>query len=178
MSVRIEGIPVIETERLRLRGPRASDFPAVRDFLASDRSAGVGGPYSTHIAWRAFGHLTGHWVLRGYSMFVLADRASDRPLGMCGPWFPETWPEPEIGWTLWDPAAEGTGLAFEGAQAARAWAYDVLGWTTAISLISEDNSRSQALARRLGCVPEAGFHRFDDGASARIWRHPAQGGTA
>lgn len=177
MTVRLEGVPVIETERLRLRAPRAGDFAACADFMASDRALHIGGPLERPLAWRAFCHLTGHWVLRGYSMFVFADRATDAPLGMAGPWYPEGWPEPEIGWSIWPAAAEGKGLAREAASAALQFAYRSLGWTTAISLIADANSRSQALARRMGCLPE-GLFTFPTGSTARIWRHPGPGGQA
>lgn len=170
--IELTGIPEITTDRLRLRGPVAADFEVFAAFMASPRAARIGGPTSRALAWRSFCHLTGHWVHRGYGMFILADRASGAALGMAGPWFPEGWPEPEIGWSIWVDSAEGKGLAHEAASAARAWAYDSLGWPTAISLIVEGNSRSTALARRMGCAPEGSFAHETFGAS-QIWRHPS-----
>ncbi|MGB4828061.1 MAG: GNAT family N-acetyltransferase [Paracoccaceae bacterium] len=169
--ITLSGIPVIDTARLRLRGPRVADFEVYAAFLASPRSSRIGGPVPRVQAWRSFGHLTGHWVLRGYSMFILADRDTDTALGMAGPWFPEGWPEPEIGWSIWAAEAEGKGLAHEAATAARAHAYDSLGWTTAISLIAEGNARSEALAHRMACTPEGTFVHEVFGQS-RIFRHP------
>lgn len=171
--IALTGIPVIETERLRLRGPKPSDFDAMAAFLASPRASHVGGPVPRVQAWRAFGHLAGHWALRGYSMFIIADKATDAALGMSGPWFPEGWPEPEIGWSAWEAKAEGKGLVHEAATAARRWAYDALGWTTAISLIADGNARSEALAARMGCVPEGEFTHETFGKS-RIFRHPGR----
>lgn len=169
--IALSGIPVIDTPRLRLRGPALPDFDAMAAFMASDRSRFVGGPAGRTIAWRGFCHATGHWVHRGYSFFVMADRETDRALGMVGPWFPEGWPEREIGWQVWDAETEGKGLAFEAAQAARRYTYETLGWTTAISLIVEGNDRSEALARRLGAVHEGNFVHETFGPS-RIFRHP------
>ena len=170
--ITLTGIPVIETARLRLRGPRVEDYEIYAEFLASDRSRHVGGPVPRVQAWRSFGHLTGHWVLRGYSMFILADLATDTALGMAGPWFPEGWPEPELGWSIWAAEAEGKGLALEAATAARAYAYGTLGWPTAISLIATGNTRSEALALRMGCTPDGTFDHETFGQS-RIFRHPA-----
>jgi RimJ/RimL family protein N-acetyltransferase len=169
--IHLDGIPQIETPNLRLRAPMPSDYEVFADFMQSDRSRHVGGPVGRTQSWRGFCHMTGHWVHRGFSMFVVADRPSNVALGMAGPWFPEGWPEPEIGWSIWDAAAEGRGLAFEAVLAARRFAYTVLGWTTAISLIVEGNTRSEALARRLGCWQDGDFTHEILGTS-RIFRHP------
>ncbi|MCB6179902.1 GNAT family N-acetyltransferase [Rhodobacter sp. Har01] len=169
--IRLFGIPEIETERLRLRAPMPSDYEVFAEFMLSDRSRFVGGPVGRSLSWRGFCHMTGHWVHRGYSMFVVADKATDAALGMAGPWYPEGWPEPEIGWSIWDARAEGKGFAYEAARAARRFAYQVLGWSTAISLIVEGNDRSEALARRLGCRRDGDFEH-DLFGSSRIFRHP------
>lgn len=165
------GVPVLETERLRLRGLQADDFDLFAAFAASPRSVFVGGPNDRNLAWRGFCHMTGHWVHRGYGVFVICDKTTGEPLGTTGPWFPEGWPEPEIAWTIWAPDAEGKGYAFEAATAARAYAYGVLGWPTAISLIDPANTRSAALARRMGCTPDGIFSHAQYGET-NIWRHP------
>lgn len=165
-------IPVLDTPRLRLRAPVLADFDAYAAYQASERSRFTGGPLDRNQAWRAFGHVIGHWVLRGYGVFVIEDRASGQALGTAGPWYPEGWPEPEIAWTLWQAGTEGRGIAAEAAVAARDWAFEALGWPTAISLILEGNARSEALARRLGCVPAGSFTHAQFGATG-IWRHPA-----
>ena len=171
-QVALTGAPVLETQRLILRAPQLADFEGFVAYQASARSAFTGGPLHRNLAWRAFGHLVGHWVLRGYGVFVIEDRASGRALGTAGPFFPEGWPEPEIAWTLWHPDAEGRGIAQEAARAARDFAYARLGWTTAASLIDPENHRSAALARRLGCVAEGLFHHAQHGPLT-VWRHPA-----
>ena len=87
---------------------------------------------------------------------------------------PEGWPETEIGWTL-VPAARGQGLATEAALRARAYAYDNLGWTTAVSLISLSNQASVAVAERLGARAERTmlFRETETG----IFRHPDRNGN-
>jgi len=163
--------PTLHTERLTLRAPQASDWPYWRDFAASDRARFVGGPIDEAKAWRAFGHVIGMWVLRGHGSFVFRETVSDQPLGMCGPWHPTDWPEAEIGWMVWRAEAEGKGLAFEAAAAARAHAFTALGWRTAVSYINPDNTRSIALALRLGAIldPTAAVPPSDH--PALVYRH-------
>lgn len=171
MSVTLSDTTVLETPRLILRAPCAGDVAPFVAFLRSDRAGFVGGPVDAAKAWRATGHFIGHWVMRGFGMFVAVRRDTGAPVGTAGPWFPEGWAEPEIGWTIWSGADEGQGYAAEAARAALGFAYDTLGWTTAISYIDPDNARSRALARRLGCVIDADVAPPSD-APCIVYRHP------
>lgn len=164
--------PVIETDRLVLRAPARQDWPHFNAFLASPRADFIRtNAYDEALAWRAFGHVIGHWVLRGFGQFVFTDRATGAPLGMAGPWFPAGWPEPEIGWTVWTPAAEGRGFADEAARAARDHAFRCLGWTTAVSYIAPANARSVALAERLAAIrDDTAAHPGDQ--PCLVYRHP------
>ncbi|CTQ56229.1 hypothetical protein LP7551_04788 [Roseibium album] len=172
MTPHLSDIPVVETERLLLRAPLASDFDRFAEFRMSDRASGVGGPFTRTEAYVQFGELFGHWILRGFGRWMVTDRETGEPLGVVGLWYPEGWPEPEIAWSVFE-GGEGKGIAFEASLAAREFAYCKLGWTTAISLIQEDNTRSFALARRLGARIEAHFQHPSLGAM-QIWRHPGR----
>lgn len=176
MTAHLADTPTLRTERLVLRAPKGGDWPHWRDFATSQRAEYIGGPYTGGAAWRAFGHIIGHWVMRGWGSFIIATGDDDTPLGSVGPWHPEGWPEAEIGWTIWSPEAEGKGFAFEAAQAARAHAYRDLGWTTAVSYIDAPNQRSIALAERLGAVLDPGAAAPEHGPDAHevlVYRHPA-----
>ena len=115
MTVSLTNTPVLETERLILRAPGPGDYDHWRPFALSERAKYIGGPYSASRSWRGFGHAIGHWVMRGWGSFVFHLKSDPKPLGMTGPWYPEGWPEKELGWTVWDASVEGTGLAFEAA---------------------------------------------------------------
>jgi RimJ/RimL family protein N-acetyltransferase len=170
--------PVLETERLILRAPQRGDYPAWAEFVSSDRARFIGGPLDAGPAWRAMGHLTGHWVHRGFGMFIFSRKsAPGTPIGMAGPWFPEGWPEQEIGWSLWSANAEGQGFAFEAVSAARNHAFTALNWPTAVSYISPGNRRSIALAERLGAVQDADA-ATPDNSDDLVYRHPAPGARA
>ena len=162
-------IPTLETERLILRAPRIEDFEAYAAFNASPRSVGVGGPYNRQAAWSRLSSLIGQWQLRGYGRWMLEEKASGQPMGVVGIYHPDDWPDAEIGWSVFD-AAEGKGYAYEAAVASRSYAYDVLGRDTIISLTMDGNTRSEALARRMGALPDGIFEHPEFGP-LNIWRH-------
>lgn len=162
-------IPVIETERLILRGPRESDFEAFAAFGASERSKFVGGPFPRPRSWGGFLASFGHWALRGYGMWMLEDKASGATAGRVGMIYNDGWDEPELGWHIFD-GFEGKGLAHEAAKAARDYAARHFGLDGVISYIDPANTRSVALAERLG----ARFEREGEvvGQPCHVYRHP------
>ena len=162
-------IPTVETENLRLRCPRLSDFDAYAAFRMSDRAKHVGGACTRAQAFDKLGEIIGHWHLRGYGRWMVADKATDAPLGVVGPYYPDDWPEPEIAWSVFEDA-EGRGVAFEASKASLDFAYNTLGWTTAISCVEPGNTRSIALAERLGAKREADFTTVD-GLRLQVFRH-------
>lgn len=164
-------IPCLETERLILRGPEAGDFPALSAFLTDqDRAAGFGAMPDDPKAWRWFAGNIGHWALLGYGYFTMVLKETGASCGLTGIWNPHGWPEPELGWVVY-AGHEGKGLAREGAERARLWAYEDLGLTTLTSNIVPGNTRSIALAERLGAVYERTYVNVEMGEDM-LWRHP------
>ena len=163
-------IPPIETERLMLRAPSEKDFDPFAAFYASERSLFVGGPLSREQAWRMLAMEAGHWMLKGFGRWIVERLDTGETAGMVGLFAPEGWPEPEIGWDLFE-GHEGRGYATEAALAARAYAYDVLGWQTAISLVKPGNEASARVCQRLGAQPDGEFTHARHGL-VHIWRHP------
>ena len=165
-------IPRLETERLILRGPEASDFEPLCAFLLDrDRSWGFGTEKDRGKAWRWFACSIGHWALRGHGYFTMEWKETGQPCGITGLWEPEGWPEPEIGWVVFE-GFEGRGIAFEGAERARRWAYEDLGLNTLTSNIVPGNDRSVALAERLGAWFEREYDNIEMGTE-RLFRHPS-----
>ena len=156
-----------------MRAHRQGDFETYAAFFAHPTASRyIGGPRSREEAWRALAYVIGHWTLRGYGMFALEDKASGAYVGRCGPYFPEGWPEPEIGWTLM-LGQTGKGYATEASTRARKWAYETLGWTTAISLIDARNDTSIRLAERLGAAYEGPYVHPSYGTMS-VYRHPGR----
>ncbi|MGJ3263778.1 MAG: GNAT family N-acetyltransferase [Salinarimonas sp.] len=170
MSASTLEIPRLETERLVLRAWREADFEPFAAFYADAESARhVGGVDDRIGAWRRMASYAGHWQLRGYGFWALEETASGSFVGYCGLWFPEGWPEPEIGWGLM-PAFRGRGYVIEAARRVRDHAYRDLGWTTLISSIDPDNHASARVAQRLGARRDGTFDLR--GEVMGIWRHP------
>ena len=166
-------VPVIETERLRLRPIRASDFDVWADIACTERGTHIGGPMTREDAWYDFIQLAASWMLHGHGGWTITDKDSDDRRaghGFMVLGFEPGDREPEIGWLL-AKSAEGKGIAFEAATAVRAYALD-LELPSLVSYIDNANHRSEALARRLGGRPDmAATHALDIKAPFTIWRH-------
>lgn len=149
----LPGIPTLETERLRLRAFRRSDFedyaalygdPEVVRYIGGD-----GATWDRSRCWRHLAFVLGHWHLRGAGMWAVEQRETGAFVGSIGFAAPEGWPGFELAWALarrwW-----GRGFATEGARAALAYAFDVLAEDCVISLIDPENRASLRVAERIG----------------------------
>lgn len=155
-------VPKLETARLRRREFRESDIdamtalavdPDVSRFITHD-----GKPKDREHAWRTMTNLMGHWALRGFGMWALEEKTTGAFIGYAGPYYPETWPAREIGWTI-GRGYWGKGFATEAAGTALAHARDTLKWRRAIHVIHPDNHRSIAVATRIGSRREGEWLR-------------------
>lgn len=85
----------------------------------------------------------------GFGLYVVADRATAIPMGICGFVRRDTLPSPDIGFAFL-PQFEGAGFAREAAQAVLQHGRDVLGLTRVLAIATRDNHRSHRLLTRLG----------------------------
>ena len=163
---------MLHTRRLVLRRPTGDDWPAARDFFMSERARGVGGPFDLGRAWRSFAAEIGHWDILGYGMWSVTLRGDDRAVGLIGPWCPADWPETEIGWLIFDPGIEGTGIATEAARAAIDHAWRALKWDTVVNYIAPGNTRSIRLAEKLGAAVDPDAPQPKPEEPCLVYRHP------
>ena len=164
-------IYVAESERLLLRPIDAMDWEVFCQYSLSERAKLSLGSDNIGNAWKNFTLLVGHQALRGYApQASVLRQEKDRAIGVAGPHFPPDWPEPELGWQIWDGAYEGKGYASEAVIAARKWSAQTFGWRNMVSYIKPDNTRSIRLAQRLGCTLDETAERRPDGSP--VWRHP------
>ena len=164
-------VPTVETERLRLREWRMSDFGG---FLALKTDAELqkyylGGAKSKEQAWDDFCVMTGQWVLRGVGIFSIAERHTDEAVGFTGFWYPLDQKVPELCWALF-PGNMGKGYATEAAAAARQWFHEKRSYSRLVSYIHPDNIASCAVADRLGATLKGRTKLY--GEDRLVYLHP------
>ena len=165
-------VPVIDTRRLQLRGPRIYDFAAYADILCSDRARYMGGPFSRAEAWADFTNYVACWMLHGHGLWTI-DAATMPSAGFVLLGFEYDDPEPELG-ILLTAGAEGQGYAAEALAAARDHAFAALGWDSVVSYVDPANTRCIALMTGAGAARDAGSEAMlCDGT--QVWRHRSGG---
>ena len=145
-------VPKLQTDRLSLRPLKLNDFAVLADLLASERSRYVGGPMSRMDAWQEFAQLTSGWLLHGHGGWAIDHKGALAGFVLIGVEPGDH--ERELGFLLTEDA-EGTGIGFEAATAARKFAFETLNFPTLVSYIDPENTRSHRLAERLGGASDA-----------------------
>lgn len=130
-----------------------SDFAPLEELFASDRATFMGGPTSGKKLWYWVAGEVGSWSLQGFGSWAI-ETHDGAFVGQVGINKPRHFPEIELGYLIL-PAFERKGIAFEAANAARKWAFNMLNTDTFVSYIHPGNTRSIALAERLGASLDA-----------------------
>jgi RimJ/RimL family protein N-acetyltransferase len=150
-------VPILETERLRLRGYRVEDFPG-RQKLWADPNVVVytsGAPVSEMDCWARMLTIVGLWETIGYGYWLVEEKESGRYVGEIGfaDFKRETVPSftglPEIGWIL-NSEVHGKGYATEGVRAALAWGDAHFPNPRTICMIAPGNTPSFRVAEKVG----------------------------
>lgn len=150
-------IPVVVTERLRLRGHRIEDFAACSDIWGDPEVVRyiMGKPLSPEDVWARILRYVGHWALLGYGFWAVEEKATGQMIGDLG--MAEFKRDvirgfdgvPELGWVL-ASRAQGKGYATEAVRAAVAWGQANLGTSRMVCLIHPDNVASIRVAEKCG----------------------------
>jgi RimJ/RimL family protein N-acetyltransferase len=149
-------VPVLETERLVLRGHRLEDFPIYAAMWSDPVFLRHVGPARTEEeSWTRFVFRNGLWSLMGYGLWAVEVKEGGIYIGDAG--FMRTrrglpidcGDLPEGGWTL-VPSAHGKGYGREATMAAVAWADRYLDAPRTWCLINAENAMSLKIAARLG----------------------------
>ncbi len=150
-------VPVVETERLKLRGHRLEDFAACAAMWADPEvTRYIGGrPLSREETWSRFLRYAGQWSLFGFGYWAIEEKDTGCYAGDLG--FadykrdiePSIEGMPELGWVL-ASSMHGKGYATEGARAALAWGDRHFGPVQTVCLISPENTASIRVAEKCG----------------------------
>lgn len=149
--------PVIETERLILRGRTMADFPAYAALWADPAVTRytAGQPISEEDAWLKFTRMAGTWMLKGYGFWIVEEKENRALIGEVGvaefkrDITPSLIGKPEFGWVL-TPSVHGRGYATEAAKAALAWADERFPHAVMSCIIDEANAPSFRVAAKCG----------------------------
>ena len=153
-------IPVLETERLILRGPEASDFDASAAMWADERVVKhiSGTPTPRPESWRRLLTHIGHWQAMNFGYWVVVEKSTGLFVGEIGFADFQREMEPSIkgsmeaGWVT-SPDFHGRGYATEAVQAAIDWAHKNFPEKTITCIIC---TGARSLYQR---CPQNGFHR-------------------
>lgn len=153
-------IPVIETERLRLRGMVRADFP---DFAALWQDPDVvrfigRKPRPVGDSWAIFLRIAGSWAIEGFGQWGIERKRDGALIGQTG-FFramrglgPDFDDPPEAGWVL-AREAQGQGFGPEAVRAAHRWLDAGPHRDRTVCMIEVGHGASLAVARALGYRP-------------------------
>lgn len=149
--------PLLETERLRLRGYQASDLPPMLAMWQQPQFYQYlgGQPLPENEVWMRILRSAGLWPLCGYGYWAVEEKATGDFIGAVGfadfrrPISPSLGDWPEAGWVL-APHCHGRGYAAEAMGAALAWGDSHFPRPRTVCLIDVANEPSLRLAARLG----------------------------
>lgn len=150
-------VPVLETDRLILRGHCPSDFndvhalwcePAVFQYINGSASSAM----DSQVRLLRY---VGHWAAYGFGYWHVSERETGDFVGDVGfgalmrDMDPPPSGEPEIGWVL-SARHHGKGYATEAARAALTWGDANFGDSGTFCIFHPDNAASIRVAEKLG----------------------------
>ncbi len=149
--------PIVETERLRLRGRTLDDWPLIRDMWSDPIvTKFIGGkPKSEEDSWTKFLRMMGHWPALGFGYWIVEEKESGNAVGEVGfgdfrrEMEPPMARDPEIGWAF-IASAHGKGYATEAAKAAVAWGDEAFNGGRMSCVIDPGHKGSIRVAEKCG----------------------------
>lgn len=158
----MSGIPLLESERLRLRAPESNDLEACAAMWADPLLMRFisGKPSTREESWRRLLAMRGHWAVLGFGYWLIEEKASGAFAGIGGfgsykrDLGAHDLEAPEQGWSL-AASMQGKGYAGEALRTMLAWAEPYFRRTDFVCLVHPDNAASLRLAAKVGYVEYA-----------------------
>jgi len=149
--------PIVETERLRLRGRVLDDFAFINRMWGDpDVTKYIGGkPRPEEENWTKFLRMIGHWPMMGFGYWLVEEKDTGALVGEVGfgefkrKLTPSIKGEPELGYAFVS-AAHGKGYASEAAMAAVKWGDEFLGTLRMSCIVDLANIASVRVAEKCG----------------------------
>lgn len=171
-------LPVLETERLRLRPVAAEDLDHFAALYADPdvmRFIGVRGALTREQTRERLDFMLDHWRQHGFGMWTLLLRDGGEFVGRCGLRFMDNTTEIELGYTL-PKAFWGRGFATESSRAVVRYFFDVMKRKRLVAIADPANAASTNVMKKLGMTFERTgyFYGSDCVLFAMGERPPAQ----
>jgi RimJ/RimL family protein N-acetyltransferase len=149
-------VPILETERLKLRAHRLEDFVHCAAMWADPEvTRYIGGkPHTEEESWARFLRYAGHWSLLGFGYWVVEEKPTGDFIGEVGfadykRDLPALKGLPEIGW-VFTTQARGKGYATEAVRAAIGWGDAHFASSRTACIIHPENLASIRVAEKCG----------------------------
>ncbi|MFK7859584.1 MAG: GNAT family N-acetyltransferase [Granulosicoccus sp.] len=169
-------VPVLESDRLRLRAHTARDYPSVASMWADPVVVKfiTGVPSTPSESWSRVLRYAGLWQLLGYGYWLVESREDSRFLGEVG--FADfkrgvdTSMDnvPEAGW-VFKTSESGCGYASEAVNRMLVWADEVANFSKTVCLFDPEHSASLNVARKVGYAEPAHIE-LSSGPALLMWR--------
>jgi RimJ/RimL family protein N-acetyltransferase len=150
-------VPILETERLRLRAHCLEDFAACANLWADPVvTRYIGGvPLTAEESWARLLRYAGHWALLGFGYWVVEEKTTGEFIGEIGfadlkrDLDPPLGDLPEAGW-VFSPTVHGRGYATEALRAILCWGDAHFAAAHTVCIIHPENAASIRVAGKCG----------------------------
>lgn len=168
-------VPMIETDRLYLRGWQEQDVlplsEIVGDFEVARYMFG-GRPLDVAATRESYQKRVDGWVHDGFGFWAVELKETGELIGWTGLQRvrreKEVLGEVEVGWML-GRAWWGRGYAPEAARAALRWGFGPMRFERILAFCHPDNWRSERVMQKLSMEPAGVVHDIEDGAEAKLY---------
>jgi RimJ/RimL family protein N-acetyltransferase len=172
----MEGVTVVETERLSLRQLTPADAPFIMELVNEPSWLRFIGDKNVHCiadAERYIAEGPGRsYANHGFGLFLTETRSDRTPVGICGLIKRDTLPDVDIGFAFL-PRFWNQGYAYEAARATLDYARDTLGIGRVVAVTLAENASSIRLLERLGLRAAGPVRLADDAEELVLFAPPA-----